>query len=331
VFSELRGPLQELVGQIMESGKQAPVAILRRHYPAAAQEKVSREAAAKLGFDFEAGRLDTSVHPFCSGLGPGDTRLTTRYDEQFFGDAFFGVLHETGHGLYDQGLPEEHYGTPCGDAASLGIHESQSRLWENFVGRGAAFWRYMLPHVRQAFPNTLDDVTEADWMFAINHVAPSFIRTESDEATYNLHILLRFELEVALMNGDLKPADVPGEWNEKMKTYLRITPPNDAEGCLQDIHWSGGGIGYFPTYTLGNLIAAQLYETAQSAIPSMEEQFAEGEFGSLLGWLKTNIHTHGQRYSPRELVLRATGKPLSARPLLQHLRSKAQLYYGITD
>ena len=329
VFESLRGPLVELVGKITSSARKAPLEILERKFPAAGQEKLGREAAAKVGFDFTAGRLDVSVHPFCSGLGPGDTRMTTRYDENYFGDAFFGVLHETGHALYDQGLPAEHFGTPLGDAVSLGIHESQSRLWENFVGRGRAFWKYFLPIAKSTFPEVLHDVSEEQWYFAVNDVRPSFIRTESDEATYNLHILLRFELEQAMLNGDLKPHDIPAAWNERMRKYFGITPPNDAKGCLQDIHWSSGAIGYFPTYTLGNLYAAQFFEQARIDLGDLDAQFSVGEFAPLLGWLKKNIHSQGKRYTAGDLVKRVTGNVLSAEPLLRHLRKKASELYGV--
>ena len=329
VFESLRGPLVELVGRITSSSRKAPLEILERYYPAAAQEKFAKAASAKVGFDFSAGRLDVSVHPFCTGIGPGDTRMTTRYDERFFGDAFFGTLHETGHGLYDQGLPHEHFGTPCGEAVSLGIHESQSRLWENFVGRSRSFWKHFLPLAKQAFPEALADVGDEAWYFAINDVRPSFIRTESDEATYNLHILLRFELEQAMVSGDLKPRDIPAAWNERMKKYFGITPPDDARGCLQDTHWACGLIGYFPTYTLGNLCAAQFFEQAGKDLGDLDAQFAMGEFGQLLGWLKKNIHSQGKRFSTRALVKRVTGKELSAEPLLRHLRGRAAELYGI--
>ena len=325
-FEQLRGPLVELIGKIADSGRQAPIEVLERHYPPDAQAKLAREAAEAIGFDFEAGRLDVSLHPFCTGIGPGDTRMTTRYDPQYFGDAFFGVMHETGHALYEQGLPAEHSGTPCGVAVSLGIHESQSRMWENFVGRRRSFWTHFLPKARAAFPESIKDVNEDQWYFAVNDVRPSLIRTEADEATYNLHVLLRFELEQALLNGELDPSDVPQAWNEKMRQYLGLAPPDDARGCLQDIHWSGGAIGYFPTYTLGNLYAAQFFEQAQKDLGDLDGQFSRGQFAPLLGWLREKIHRHGERYRAGELVKRVTGKELSAEPLLRHLRKKAELY-----
>jgi carboxypeptidase Taq len=325
-FEQLRGPLFELIGKVVDSGRKAPLEILERDYSPEAQRILARRAAKAIGFDFEAGRLDVSLHPFCTGLGPGDTRMTTRYDPKYFGDAFFGVLHETGHALYDQGLPREHFGTPLGDAISLGIHESQSRMWENLVGRARAFWKHFLPQAREAFPSQLSSVNEDQWYWAINDIRPSLIRTEADEATYNLHVLLRFELEQALLNDELSTKDLPQEWSQKMRQYLGIAPADDARGCLQDIHWSGGAIGYFPTYTLGNLYAAQFFEQARKDIPDLEEQFSHGNFVPLLQWLRLNIHRHGKRYRAAGLLKRVTGGDLSAEPLLRHLKGKAELY-----
>ena len=329
VFASLREPLVALVGAIGASSRKAPAHILERHYPADLQARLARQASKRVGFDFAAGRLDVSVHPFCSGIAPGDCRLTTRYDENYFGDAFFGVLHETGHGLYEQGLPTDHFGTPLGQAVSLGIHESQSRLWENFVGRSRAFWEYFYPQARDVFGAMLDDVSLDQWHFAVNDVRPSFIRTESDEATYNLHILLRYELEQALVTKNLAVADLPGAWDQRMQNYFGLTPPDDARGCLQDIHWSGAAFGYFPTYTLGNLYAAQFYERAKADINDLERHIAGGDFAPLLQWLRTNIHNHGKRYSAGELALRVTGKALSAEALLNHLRAKANDLYQV--
>ncbi|MDQ3441260.1 MAG: carboxypeptidase M32 [Planctomycetota bacterium] len=328
IFASLRAPLVDLVGRIAQSGRTSPVELFDRSYSADAQQKFARDAAAKVGFDFTAGRLDVSVHPFCTHLGPGDVRMTTRYNEGRFG-AFFGVLHETGHGLYSQGLEPDHFGTPRGQYISLGIHESQSRLYENFVGRSRSFWEFFYPRAQQAFPDVLHDVSMDQWLFANNDVRPGLIRVEADEATYNLHILLRFELEQALVSGDLKPSDVPGAWNERMRHTLGLTPPDDAHGCLQDIHWSSGGIGYFPTYTLGNLYAAQFFEQARKDLGDLDAQFARGEFHPLLTWLNQNIHRHGRRYTARQLVKRVTGSDLCAEPLLNHLRRKASEFYGV--
>lgn len=329
VFSSLRDPLIELVSRIAQSPRKAPVEILERQYPVQAQQELATEASRRLGFDFSAGRLDVSVHPFSTGIAPGDTRITTRYDEHYFGDAFFGTLHETGHALYSQGLPADHFGTPRGDDISLGIHESQSRLWENFVGRSRSFWKFFFPKVREAFPDTLADVSEDQWHFAVNDVRPSLIRTEADELTYNLHVLLRFELEQALIADELPVRDLPEAWNQRTRKYFNLTPPDDARGCLQDIHWSGGAFGYFPTYTLGNLYAAQFFEQATKDIGDLDAQFSVGDFAPLLGWLRKNIHSQGQKYSASDLVKKVTGQPLSSEPLLRHLRKKAAELYGV--
>jgi carboxypeptidase Taq len=327
VFAELRTELAPLVAAITASGRQAPREILHREYPVERQRTFGEGAAAAIGFDFHCGRLDVTTHPFCSGIGPGDCRLTTRYNPNHFNESFFGVLHEAGHGIYEQNLPTEHFGTPCGSAASLGIHESQSRLWENFVGRGRPFWEHFFPRAREAFPTALADVSPDAFYFAINEVRPSFIRVEADEATYNLHIILRFELEQALLRGDLVPAEVPGAWNEKFEQVLGLTPPSAAQGCLQDIHWSMGGLGYFPTYTLGNLYAAQFMEQARRDLPGLEHDFRRGEFGRMKGWLAEKIHRAGRRWPASELCRRVTGQPLSPKPLMDHLRSKyAELY-----
>ena len=283
--------------------------------------------AASLGFDFQRGRLDTAAHPFCTGIGPGDCRITTRFNPHNFSDGFFGILHETGHGLYDQGLAPEHYGTPMGEAVSIGIHESQSRLWENAVGRSRPFWRHYFPLARRIFREALNEVTLDEFHLAVNHVEPSFIRVEADEATYNLHIFIRFELEQALISDDLQAEEIPGAWNEKYSSYLGITPRNDAEGCLQDIHWSSGLFGYFPTYTLGNLFAAQLFTKANEDLGDLEESFARGEFQGLLDWLREHVHRQGHRYPSALLIERVTGSPPDHRPLMASLRRKyAELY-----
>jgi carboxypeptidase Taq len=329
VFAELRTSLVDLVGRIGRSPRRPDLSILHRAYPIAAQEAFGRTVAEAIGFDFQAGRLDATVHPFCSGIGPGDTRLTTRYDLHDFGDAFFSILHEAGHGLYDQGLEAEHFGTPMGEAVSLGIHESQSRLWENFVGRSRAFWEYWFPQARRVFPEALTDAGLDAFVFAVNDVRPSLIRVDADEATYNLHILLRFELERALIDGDLAVADLPAAWGDGMERLLGIRPPDDAHGCLQDVHWSGGSFGYFPTYMLGNLYAAQFFARARAELGDLTEQFRRGEFLPLKEWLNRTIHREGQRYRAAELVAAVTGEPLSPRYLLRHLTEKFGALYGL--
>jgi carboxypeptidase Taq len=304
-------------------------AILKRSYPRERQRIFGEAVAAAVGFDFRRGRLDVTAHPFCTGIGPGDCRITTRFDEHEFSDAFFGILHEVGHGLYEQGLDESHHGTPMGEAVSLGVHESQSRLWENLVGRGRAFWAYWLPMARRIFHEALADVSLEPFHAAVNHVAPSLIRVRADEATYNLHIIVRFELEQALLAGDLEVADLPGAWNQKYREYLGVTPSNDAEGCLQDIHWSAGLVGYFPTYTLGNVYAAQFFAAARAELGDLDAAFARGDFGGLLGWLREKVHRQGQRYRAADLVERVTGSRPDHRPLIDGLRRKYAELYGL--
>jgi carboxypeptidase Taq len=329
VLAELRADLVPLVRNIMHTGRQAPVEILKREYPAAAQEAFGKAAAAAIGFDFQRGRLDVTHHPFCSGSGPNDCRITTRYDERFFNSAFFGILHEAGHGIYDQGLRNDWFGLPPGTYVSLGIHESQSRMWENLVGRSRAFWSHFFPKLQAAFPAATSDVNADQLYWAINHVEPSLIRVEADEATYNLHIIVRFELEQALISGDLPVGELPGAWKAKYREYLGIEPPNDADGCLQDIHWSAALIGYFPTYSLGNLYASQFYEQADRDLGGLAEQFRRGEFQPLKEWLNQKIHHPGQCYTAAELVELVTGQPLSHEPLMRHLRGKLQPLYGV--
>jgi carboxypeptidase Taq len=321
LFAELTAALVPLIRRLAD-GPPADTSCLRREYAVDGQKWFAEGAAEAIGFDFRTGRLDKTAHPFCSAFGPGDCRLTTRYNPRFFSEAFFGVLHEAGHGMYEQGLPAEAFGTPCGTFCSLGVHESQSRLWENQVGRSAAFWRHWFPRLKQAFPGVLSDVTADVFVKAVNAVQPSLIRVEADEATYNLHIAIRFELELALLGGDLSVADLPGAWNDAYAKSLGIRPPSDATGCLQDVHWSFGGFGYFPTYTLGNLLAAQLLGAARAALPDLNGLFGRGDYAPLLGWLRQHIHRHGRRFRATELCRRATGQPLSAKPFLDYLSGK---------
>jgi len=328
-FSPLRDELVKLVAAIQDSGKKPDVTILTRSYPTEKQKEFGLEAARRIGFNFNEGRLDIAAHPFCSGIGPGDCRLTTRYDEHHFPGAFFGTLHEAGHGIYEQGLDKQSFGTPMGEAASLGIHESQSRMWENFVGRSRSFWSHFYSTAQNTFPNALSDVAPDDFYRTINDVRPSFIRVEADEVTYNLHIMLRFELEQSLLTGDLKPADLPGVWNEKFHEYFGISPEDDAQGCMQDIHWSAGLIGYFPTYALGNMYAAQFFEAARKELGDLDEHFARGEFQPLKEWLNLHIHRPGKQYRADKLVELVTGSKLSHTPLMDHLRTKFHELYGL--
>jgi carboxypeptidase Taq len=329
VFRPLRDHLVQLVSAITSSGRQPDISILERRYPVDAQRAFSIGAAKAIGFDFESGRLDEAAHPFCNGIGPGDCRLTTRYNERHFPGAFFGTLHEAGHGIYEQGLNRDDFGTALGVPASLGIHESQSRMWENLVGRSRAFWTHFYKPAQAAFPEALSNVSLDAFYGAINDVRPSWIRVEADEVTYNLHIMLRFELEQPLIGGDLAPADLPGVWNETFHRFFGMNPPSDALGCMQDIHWSAGLIGYFPTYTLGNLYAAQFFEQAQGDLGDLHAMFARGEFEPLKEWLNEKIHQRGLHHRAANLAERVTGKPLTADPLLRHLRGKFGPLYGL--
>jgi carboxypeptidase Taq len=327
LFDALQRELQRLLEAITASGRQPDAAILHREYPLDRQRVFGETVAAALGFDFQRGRLDTSAHPFCIQIGPGDCRITTRWSRHNFADGFFSILHEVGHALYEQGLAPAHFGTPMGEAPSLGIHESQARLWENLVGRSRPFWRHFYPLAQRVFHEALQDVTLDEFHAAVNRVEPTLNRVQADEVTYNLHILIRFDLERALLAGDLKSDDLPAAWNAAYRRHLGLTPPNDAEGCLQDGHWSSGLIGYFPTYTLGNLAAAQFLARAAEEIGGLDEQWARGDFGGLLAWLREHVHQHGQRFPAARLVEHATGAVPAPRPLLQSLRRKyGELY-----
>ena len=328
VFADLRESLRPLVAAIQETGPRDDTA-LRGTFPESAQSVLSMRILGAIGFAFSAGRLDKSAHPFTSGVGTRDIRLTTHYDESDLAKALYSTIHEGGHGLYEQGLPTEEAGLPLGEAVSLGIHESQSRMWENQVGRGFAFCKWLMPQLRQLFPGRFDDL-EADAFYqAANVVRPSPIRIEADEVTYNLHIILRMELERAMLRGEVDVDDLPGLWNERMAADLGVTPRDDAEGVLQDIHWSFGLFGYFPTYALGNLYSAQLFEAAQAALPDLEAGIASGEFQPLLDWLRETIHDHGRRYSATELCRRATGRPLETAPFMNYLHSKFGALYNL--
>jgi len=329
LFSELRRGIVPLIEKIAGSAKQPDTSFLEGEYAVERQRKFGEAAAAACGFDFTRGRLDEVVHPFCSGIGPGDTRITVSYDSSAFSRAFFGILHEAGHGMYEQGLDPTHFGTPMGETVSLGIHESQSRLWENFIGRSRCFWEHFFPEAAQVFPGALAQVSLESFVPALNRVRPSFIRVEADELTYNLHVILRFELERSLISGELDPGDLPAAWNERFSELLGLEVTDDSRGCLQDTHWSGGFVGYFPTYCLGNLYAAQFFDKARREIPDLESSIARGKFGSLLGWLRENIHRHGMRYTAGELVEKVTGAPLSTKPLLEYFRRKYEALYGI--
>jgi carboxypeptidase Taq len=329
IFRALRAELAPLLDAIRGARKRPKTSLLRRTFPLEQQRAFGQEVAGALGFDFERGRIDTAVHPFSTYIGPGDCRIAIRYSTNHFTDALYALLHEVGHGLYEQGLDPAHEGTPMGTSNSLGLHESQARLWENAVGRSLAFWRHFHPRARQAFPEALGRVSLSDFYLAINHVEPGSNRVQADEVTYNLHVLVRFELEQALIAGDLPAADVPSAWNAAYEQHVGVTPPDDAEGCLQDGHWSEGLVGYFPTYTLGNVYAAQLMAAARRDLGELEAQFAQGDFAPLLEWLASKVYRHGSRYTPSALIAQATGAPPDHRPLVESLKQKYGELYGI--
>ncbi len=321
LFDRLKPELREIGQAAARKSKNSSSQILKANYPINAQKEFNYEIAESFGFDFEGGRIDEAVHPFCSGIAPGDTRLTTRYDIKDFSSSLYGVLHEVGHGLYEQGLPVEKFATPSGNSISLGIHESQSRLWENHVGRAPSFWNFWYPKATKYFPS-LENISREEIIYSTLRSEPSFIRVEADEATYDLHIILRFEIEKELISGDLKVADLPECWNAKFKEFFGLCVENDADGCLQDIHWSMGALGYFPTYTIGNLGAAQLYSKAIEDEPEILTELNEGEYTKLLDWLRINIHSKGSLLLPNDLIKEATGENLSESHHLEHLKRR---------
>ncbi len=305
--------------------------VLKRDFDEGRQEAFGKTVVSALGFDWGRGRQDRAVHPFCTSFTRGDVRITTRFERHFLPTALFGSMHETGHALYEQGVAGRYDGNVLGGGTSLGVHESQSRLWENLVGRSRPFWEAFYPDLQGTFPDQLGGVALNDWYRAINKVEPSLIRVEADEVTYNLHILLRFEMEVALLEGTLPIADAPQAWNAKMEQYLGLTPPDDAHGILQDVHWSGGGIGYFPTYSVGNLLSVQLFEAANEALGGeVGAQIARREFGPLHAWLRENVYQWGRKYDPKALVQRVTGRGLDPAPYLRYLRTKFGDVYGLS-
>jgi carboxypeptidase Taq len=322
VFEDLRPKQVELVQAIIESSHPVDDAILHQHFDEKKQWDFGIEAAKAFGFDFNRGRQDKSTHPFTTSFSHNDVRITTRIKPDFLSVGLFGTLHEAGHGLYEQNFSPNLARTPVAGGASLAIHESQSRMWENLVGRSRPFWVGFYPKLQEYFPSQLGNVNLDSFYRAINKVEQSLIRTEADEATYNLHIMLRFELELALIEGNLQVSDLPEVWNTKMEEYLGITPPTDAEGVLQDIHWSFGIFGYFSTYSLGNLVASMFWEKILADIPDVEHQFESREFDPLLSWLQDNILQHGAKFKPADLIKRVTGSELTAEPYIRYLETK---------
>ncbi len=320
LFSALQPELKSIVETILACPDQPDTSIFKG-FPVESQDAFLRQVVKSLGFDFERGRLDVAVHPFCGGH-PLDTRMTTRFHEDNPLDSLSSSMHETGHALYEQGLLDEFAGTALGDSVGMAVHESQSRLWENQVGRSRAFWECWEPRYREAFPKQLQAVSSEHLYRAINKVGLTPIRVDADEVTYNLHIMLRFDLEKRLFDGSLDTADLPDAWNETSSSILGYTPKTDAEGCMQDVHWAGGMFGYFPSYCLGNILAAQLWYTIREQMPELDAQFAAGDYAPLLQWLRENIHSKGRRKYTLEFTKDVTGKELSTEYLVRYLRER---------
>lgn len=328
VFKELRGATVDLLKKI-QSKKQVNDKFLHGDFPEDKQIHFVKQLLIDLGYPSEYGRLDISTHPFSHSTHPTDVRITTRVNPKFIMSNISGSLHEVGHGLYELGLPPEHFGSPLAQPNSLGIHESQSRWWETRIGHSKAYWEHYLPKLKKAFPGTMDKVSLDAFYKAINKVEPSFIRVEADEVTYGLHVILRFEIEKELFEGTLKVRDIPEAWNAKMKELLGIIPKSNTVGCLQDIHWSMGAMGYFPTYSLGNMFASHLFQGFDKKHPDWQKRIAKGEFTFMREWLQTNIHRHGRRYSSLELLKKATGKEFSAKAFINYLNNKYSEIYDL--
>ncbi len=330
VFNELKASLVPLVQAIVARIDAVSDAPLKQEFDEKHQWNFGLLPLQAIGFDLERGRQDKSTHPFTTNFSINDVRVTTRLAKDTFPSSLFSTLHEGGHALYEQNGDPALEGSMLAGGTSLGVHESQSRLWENVLGRSRPFWQYYYPRLQEFFPAQLGRVSFDDFYRAINRVEPSFIRVEADEVTYNMHIFLRFELEQELLSGRLNVADLPAAWNAKMETYLGLTPPNDALGVLQDIHWSGGLMGYFPTYTLGNVLSLQFYSQALKELPDLPEQYARGEFGALLGWFREHIHRHGRKYTADELIRRVTDDDgIKAGPYLAYINHKFSEIYSL--
>ncbi|MEI6055219.1 MAG: carboxypeptidase M32 [Lentisphaerota bacterium] len=328
IFNELRPHQVNLIKRIAEK-KEVDNSFLFNDYDESKQWSLGEKAITKFGYDWTRGRQDRSTHPFSTNFGIDDSRITTRVTKNYLPTALFGTFHESGHAMYEQGVSQSLRRTPLARGASLAIHESQSRLWENIIGRSKAFWKYFYGELQKSFPENLSSVSLDNFYRGINKVKPSLVRVEADEATYNLHIMLRLEIEIGLMEGTMDVADLPSIWNSRMGEFLGIRPQKDSDGVLQDIHWSMGAIGYFSTYALGNLVSAQLWECVTKEIPDISMQIEKGEFSALLNWLRRNIHQHGAKFEPQELIERVTGSKITPKPYLNYLNSKYSEIYDL--
>ena len=330
VFARLQAELVPLVQAIAERAGAVDDSVLHLDYDEAGQWAFGEEVITRLGYSFERGRQDRSAHPFSTTFATTDVRITTRVQRDQLGMALFGTIHEAGHAMYEQGIAPELERTPLAGGCSLGIHESQSRLWENLVGRGLPFWRHFYPALQKRFPENLRDVSLDRFYRAVNKVEPSLIRVEADEVTYHLHVMLRFEIENDMLEGKVSLDDLPDLWNAKMEKMLGIRPDSDANGVLQDVHWSGGMIGYFPTYTIGTLVSVMLWERAINDVPEIPDAIAAGDFAPLLGWMRDRVHRHGSKFTGRELVERITGSPaIDHAPFMRYAREKYGRIYEL--
>ncbi|MBL8004760.1 MAG: carboxypeptidase M32 [Candidatus Kapabacteria bacterium] len=328
IFEELRQGTIELLQEVDSKKEYVNRDFLHRTFEPVKQLSFAKQMSERLGFDFNKGRIDLSTHPFCTSFSPIDVRITTRVSEDKFHSCFFGVIHETGHALYEQGVNQEIARTFAGGGSSLGIHESQSLFWENYVCRSEEYWMYAFPILKKEFPDQFYNVNLEQFFKAINKISTSLNRVESDEITYNLHIILRFEIEKGLFEGSIRTEDIPEIWNTKMNEYLSVVPENDKQGCLQDVHWSFGGFGYFPTYTLGKLYGAMFWNQINKDIPKTKDMIAQGNFTDILQWLRTNIHQYGRLKTPQEIVKDVTGRPLTATDFLEYAKNKVTKVYG---
>jgi carboxypeptidase Taq len=328
IFDLLRPQQVTLIKQIA-SRPQVDNSFMTLAYDEQKQWDFGVEAITKMGYEWKRSRQDKTLHPFTTSFGWGDVRITTRVYPNYMASALFGTLHEAGHAMYDMGADKSLDRTPLYGGASAGIHESQSRMWENLVGRSYPFWQHFYPRLQEFFPSQLGNVPLEAFYKGINKVQPSLIRVEADEATYNLHIMLRMELEIAMIEGKLQVKDLPDAWNTRFQEYLGITPPDDAKGVLQDMHWSSGYIGYFPSYALGNLIGAQLWERILADIPDLPEQIRKGEFAAWLDWLRKKVHVHGNKFEPQDLIQRVTGSKIDPAPYIRYLTQKFGAIYGL--
>jgi carboxypeptidase Taq len=328
VFDELKTELIPLIAEIAERADAVDNSCLSGHFPVDKQRAFALEVLEQLGYDLESWRLDPTVHPFAMSAATTDIRLTTRYDENDM-NSLMAAIHEFGHGFYEAGIDPRLERTPLSQVTSMSLHESQSRMWENLVGRSLPFWKHFYPRLQATYPEQFNGVELDEFYRAINKVEPSLIRIEADEATYNLHIILRFELEQEILEGSLDLADLPEAWNARMTEYLGVDVPDDAHGVLQDVHWSGGAIGYFPTYSLGNVISVQLWDQVRAAIPDLDQQFERGEFGELSSWLRENLHRNGRKFTSKETLERIVGGGIDSGPYLRYLKDKLGGIYGI--